>query len=432
MLDEKDIRDVSFIIISAMIIMAIISAITTMVLKIGLLEWITVSLSYTDVIIMIMFFTIIIAISKNWIGNAINQLKKLLKGVMKMIGTIKGTIKRLWKENFLFFLSMLIIIALVLHFFVFPRLPKFINAYNALPMIVLPLIPIVIILSALGLLAVILFITIYNLKDNKLGKFKLWGENGIIRDVPANNVWVLRKAFLSKPGDESHDPTGYILKEEGWSYYIPIWHIDMGFINLAPEPHDPKPTKVNTSDRKTVNIDWRRETYISNPRKYVVRVRPSKNRTRDQVRQELETQTAKVIFAQKCSGHKQKELIKFGDTKPDKHGNTEDKLKNFGEEALIEFNEKMKFYGIKARDLSVQKILPPQDVIDAAEYETVTNLRKKVAPAKTRELKTIIDGTGASPTITVAADIIRGVLGDIISPFVDRLNKKGGGDNDNQ
>lgn len=260
------------------------------------------------------------------------------------------------------------------------------------------------ILLVIGLLVGLAIIALNSSKD----------KGDIIRNVPENHAWVIRFAFWSNPGDETENPKGYFALREGWKIYIPGFFKDMGFVDLAPKPRDPNSITVNTADNQTAEVDWRIETVISDPIKFMVRVRNSEER------EKFEDQRSGIIFAQKCSQHTQENLTIFGN----------EALKKMGDEAKDNFNQQMDFFGIQARDLSIQKILPPTEIRDTAEYATITNQRAKIAVTKAAELKAIIEGTTTdaaqtNPTQVVIADIIRGGLIDLAELFLPFLGKKG-------
>ena len=72
----------------------------------------------------------------------------------------------------------------------------------------------------------------------------------------------------------------------------------------------------------------------------------------------------------------------------------------------------------------------PEEIRAVAEYGVVTEKRKEIAKSKGDELQHIISRTGASPTVTVAADIIRGGLNDLVELIGSLKSKKKGGSND--
>ena len=83
-----------------------------------------------------------------------------------------------------------------------------------------------------------------------------------------------------------------------------------------------------------------------------------------------------------------------------------------------EFNQRMVQFGIEATALEVQKILMPEEIRAAAEYATVTEQRKKVAPLKAEELRIITQETKADPTAIVRMDMIRDMLTNVADIIV--------------
>lgn len=234
---------------------------------------------------------------------------------------------------------------------------------------------------------------------------------GYIRNVSANIVWVLRRSLF---GSSIKTLVGYKVKSEGWRFKIPGWHEDLGLVDLSPQPRDPKAITVNTSDNQTALIDWRIVTVVSNPAIFVVKVNGN--------REEFEDQKATVILNQLCSKESQDDITKFDD----------DELKKMGEKATERFNKEIEYLGIKAERLEIQKILMPEEIRAAAEYETVTKKREKVAKTKGAELGTIIEATKADPTKIVMTDMVRDMLTNladvVVNAFRTHRETKGGGE----
>jgi len=270
---------------------------------------------------------------------------------------------------------------------------------------------------------------------------------GIIRNVPANFAWVTRNVWFSDPEDEKMK--GYKAMKEGWRFFIPwLWHSSLGLIELNPQPRDPQSITVNTSDNQTAIIDFRLVTFVSDAKAFAIKVGDN--------RKSFEDQAASVVLNQIASEETQLELTeinqvivneqnellytikKIKDDK-EKNGNDQKKQKEnqeeqintlmqnqsneriseleyIGRRAVELFNgrmEKLKL-GIKAKSLDIQKILMPEEVRAAKEYETVTETREKVAKTKAKELDTIASTTGADPTKVVLADIIRDGVTNVV------------------
>jgi len=228
---------------------------------------------------------------------------------------------------------------------------------------------------------------------------------GIIKDVPANQRWVLRNALGSDIDDlDIHGrPRGYQARKPGWDFCIPYYHIDLGFVDLSPQPRDPEAITVNVKNNQTAIIDWRIETFIPDSNsaiKFAVKVNSN--------RKEFEDKKATVIFNHLSSQKTQDDITNF-DT---------DELKKFAEDAADQFNEDMADLGIQARALEIKKILMPEEIRAAAEYETVTKKREKVAIIKGKELKTIITATKADPTKVVMTDMARDMLTNLADVVV--------------
>lgn len=257
------------------------------------------------------------------------------------------------------------------------------------------------------------------IKETKEGAQLL---GGIIRDVPANQRWILRNALgsdidnLDEHGKPQR-PRGYQARKPGWDFYIPYYHINLGFVDLSPQPRDPKPITVNTKDNQTAIIDWRIETLIpdgDSAIKFAVKVNGN--------RENFEDQKATVILNQLCSQKSQEDLTEF---KPD------ELKKDITDPAEKQFNNEMLDLGIQARALEIKKILMPEEIRAAAEYETVTKKREKVAGSKGTELKTIIEATNADPTKIVMTDMVRDMLTNLADVLVNAFRtqqetKKGG------
>lgn len=312
-----------------------------------------------------------------------------------------GTMKKICKSN-LGFALMLVGIYFSFYFFVLPKMPR-LSAWA--------LVKIFLAIGSFSILAAVLVAITAITLSSKKGKDKE-KSGSLIRNIPSNHVWILRYAFHSDPGDETHEPKGYVAKREGWRWYLPyLLHVDMGLIDMAPKARDPeKLTKVNTSDNQTAEVDWQFETEIFDPIRFIIRARDENGRV------QFEDQKIKAILSRSCSDKTQEELTRFqpGD------------LKAMSDKALNEFNTAISFFGIRALSLDIKKIIMPEEIRDAAEYQTVTKSRAETAKVKGQELKTIINATGASPTVTVAADIIRGGLNDLvelIGSFKKRNNK---------
>jgi len=224
---------------------------------------------------------------------------------------------------------------------------------------------------------------------------------GYIRNVPANMVWVLRRSLF---GSSIETLEGYKAKSEGWRFKILGWHEDLGLVDLSPQPRDPKAITINTQDNQTAIIDWRIETFIPDGNsaiKFAGKVNGN--------REKFEDQKATVILNQLCSQKSQDDLTRFGPNE----------LKDdITDPAKGQFNKEMADLGIQARALEIKKILMPEEVRAAAEYETVTKKRKEVAVVKGEELKTIIAATEADPTKVVMADMARDMLTNLADVFV--------------
>jgi len=241
-------------------------------------------------------------------------------------------------------------------------------------------------------------------KEGEEEKRKDWLLGGIIRNVPANCAWVLRWAWGSNIDefDRKKRRRGYRIRREGWSWYLPyLLHIDVGSVDLSPQPRDPKAITINTADNQTAIIDWRIVTIVSDPALFAVKVNGN--------RIEFEDQAATVVFNQRCSKETQKALTEFGD----------DQLKKMGGEVTERFNEEIEsLLGIHGIALEIKKILPPEEVRAAAEYQTVTERRKEVALAKGEELRRIIEATKSDPTKITMMDMGRDVVTNIVDIVV--------------
>jgi len=224
---------------------------------------------------------------------------------------------------------------------------------------------------------------------------------GVIRNVSANQVWVLRNAWHSDLEDKKK---GYTEKKEGWRVYIPkILHIDMGMVDLSPLPRDPEPIIVNTKDNQTATIDWRIETKVIDPTRFLVLVNGN--------REDFENQRASVVFNQLSSQKDQEDLTKF----------SQDELEELCTKARDTFNEGIAYLGIEAISLQIRKIMMPAEVQAAAEYRTVSKIRKEAAETKGGELSEIIRATGADPTRVVVFDSVRDILTNLIDPLANFL-----------
>ncbi len=215
---------------------------------------------------------------------------------------------------------------------------------------------------------------------------------GYIRDVPANKIWVLRRTLF---GSDIDIPEGYFAKPEGFRIKIPLYHDDLGLVDKSPLPRDPEGITVNTKDNQTAIIDWRIVSIVTNPIVFAVKVNGN--------REEFENQAANVVFNSLSTEKNQDDLTSFEG----------DKLEDLSDEAKIKFNEKIGYLGIEAERLEIQKILMPEEIRAAAEYATVTEQRKKVAPLKAEELRIITKETEADPTTIVKMDMIRDMLTNI-------------------
>lgn len=302
-------------------------------------------------------------------------------------------LKKIWQNNFSFAVLMATVF-LLFHFFILPRIPKIPNEY---------IIGLIFIFSAILLspfLFFILLIALVSKKGSPLSGISLFGEKGIIRNVSSNKVWIIRNGRSSNPGGidqegkEISSPSGYTALSEGWRFYIPILFIDMGTVDLAPLPRDHQSVTVNASDGQTAIIDWRMETFVSDPVRYIIRTQNEEKRF------EFERQRANVVLSQISSKFSQEGLTSFRDNQ----------LKKLGKDALQSFNEGISVLGIQACAFDIQNILPPQTVMDAAMYKTVSQKRLEAAETKGEEIGTLIQKTGANPTLVMFAEMLRGAL----------------------
>ncbi|MFH1671684.1 MAG: SPFH domain-containing protein [Candidatus Portnoybacteria bacterium] len=221
----------------------------------------------------------------------------------------------------------------------------------------------------------------------------------IIRNVPANMIWVLRRSIF---GSDIATQIGYAAKREGFRLKIPFYHEDLGLVDLSPIPRDPKSITVNTKDNQTAIIDWRIETFIPDEKSAInFAVKVNNNR------EKFEDQKVIVIINQISSKETQEKLTSFKGTE----------LKNIGDEAKERFNSEMADLGIKARAIEIKNIQMPEGIRDVAEYATVSKKRRKIAVDKAAELKTIINVTGADPSKVVIAEIIRSGLTTVVNRF---------------
>lgn len=359
-----------------------------------------------------------------------NTFRKKFVGILRAAWQnskkIKGGViimaRKVWQNNFLFavfFATIMVIVFLLFHFFILPKIPK-LSPFELAKIFFVIILFVCVVISGIIIAAV----KVYSDSKNKEGI-----SGSIIRNIPSNQVWVLRNAWFSDPGSienkeitdstgkkttvtiEKEPPKGYRAKPEGWRFYIPyLWHIDMGLVDLAPKARDPEDlTKINTSDNQTAEIDWQIETVIDDSVKFIVR---AKN---EQGRETFEDQKIKAILAHICSGKTQKDLTNF----------KENDLKEMSKNVLEQFNQAIAIFGIKAISLDIKKIIMPEEIRDAAEYKTVTKQRLDAANNKGKELQRIIGKTGANPTVTVAADIVRGGLTDLVE-LIESFKKKGG------
>ena len=324
------------------------------------------------------------------------------KSIKKILQKGWNAMGKIGKSNTGFGLLMLVFF-ISFCFVILPKIPKF-NTWA--------LVKIALAMGSFSILLIILIaITAITLSSKNKDKEK--SSESLIRNIPSNHVWILRYAWHSDPGDETHEPKGYIAKKEGWSFYLPhLVHIDMGLVDLAPKARDPEElTKINTSDNQTAEVDWQIETIIFDPIRFIVRARNEEGRV------QFENQKIKAILAHLCSNKKQSDLTHF----------EKGELQLMGADVLNEFNQAMLSFGIRAISLDIKKIVMPEEIRAAAEYTTVSKQRLVAAESKGEELQKIISATGASPTVTVAADIIRGGLNDLvelIGSFKKRNNKK--------
>ncbi|NIN92481.1 hypothetical protein GTO36_05775 [bacterium] len=244
-------------------------------------------------------------------------------------------------------------------------------------------------------------------EEVKEEKRKDWLLGGIVRNIPANYAWVLRSAWGSNIDkvDKKGRRFGYKIRREGWNWYLPyLLHIDVDCVDLSPQPRDPKAITVNTADNQTAIIDWRIVTIVSDPALFAVKVNGN--------RIEFEDQAATVFINQRCSEETQQKLTKF----------SEGQLRKMGGEVRDRFNEEVEnFLGIKAEAIEIQKILPPEEVRTAAEYETVTKRRKEVARHKGVELSRIIEATKSDPTKIVMMDMARDVVTNLVDIVVNAV-----------
>lgn len=230
---------------------------------------------------------------------------------------------------------------------------------------------------------------------------------GIIRNVPANFVWVIRNVWFSditkKTGPKAY--TGYKAMREGWKFFIPYFlHSSLDFIDLSPVPRDPQSITVNTKDNQTAVIDFRLITHVSDPIVFAVRV--------DENRKSFEDQAASVALNREAAKETQVQLTEFEEGK--------DELKTIGEGAKDFFNDRMKELGlgIEADAIEIQKILMPEEIRAAKEHLTVSDIRKDAADLKAEELKTIATETGADPTKVVIAEFARDGFTNIVDIIV--------------
>ncbi len=228
---------------------------------------------------------------------------------------------------------------------------------------------------------------------------------GILRNTPANMIWVTRRSVFGSD-IESQDLEGYRAQKEGWGYYVPYYHEDLGFVDLSPIPRDPESITVNTSDNQTAIVDWRIETFVPDDNSAIILATKV-----DGNREEFEDKKAIVILNQICSEKTQDDLTRLDPGE----------LKQIGDDTKDRFNNEMKDLGIRARALEIKKILMPEEIRAAAEYKTVTEIRKKVAAIKAEELETIINATKANATKVVVTEMVRDMLTNIADVFVNAL-----------
>lgn len=243
---------------------------------------------------------------------------------------------------------------------------------------------------------------------------------GIIRNVPTNQVWILRNAWYSNPGDRNTPPKGYYAKPEGWHFWIPyLWHIDLGLVSLVPVIRDPTNIVVNTRDNQTVEVDWRMETVIPSgldvdrtaPKDPYVSAKKFKARA-EQSREDIEVGNASAIINLLCSAHNMsgenpKGLTNMADTEI--VTNIADPAKRrFNDEPIAgepEFRGVLKYYGIKAIRIDVQKFMPPEVLRDEAAHRAAAAVRADAAAqeaiAYEREVGGVV-GTGAPPDARAA------------------------------
>lgn len=227
---------------------------------------------------------------------------------------------------------------------------------------------------------------------------------GILRNTPANKVWITRSSF----GSNIENLTGYRTQKEGWGYYIPYYHENLGFVDLSPIPRDPESITVNTSDNQTAIIDWRIETFIPDDNESAITFAVKVNGNREK----FEDQKASVILNQICSEETQENLTTI----------EKGELEKMRKKATERFNDEMKDLGIQARALEIKKILMPEEIRAAAEYKTVTEKREEVAVIKARELKTIIDATESDATKVVMTDMVRDMVTNIADVLVNAFS----------
>ena len=150
------------------------------------------------------------------------------------------------------------------------------------------------------------------------------GKRPVIYQVPSNHIWVLRNAFGSKPGnplyyynhpeatDEEKEKEakseGYTPKTEGYSYRIPIWHVDEGVYDLEPKQRDCKKIEIKSKDKLAVLVNLQITTKIDNAVRFAISMEGTTVEEKEKKRIEVENALLHTATNRACRRYTAVEL----------------------------------------------------------------------------------------------------------------------------
>ena len=185
--------------------------------------------------------------------------------------------------------------------------------------------------SALLLIPIILIVLLIGITISNKGEVDKPKKRSIIYRVPSNFAWIIRRSFLTDPGDplyfndhpkekkedceayekrckQNAKPKGYIWRREGYQFWIPVYHDDLDLVNLRPLQRNCSEVKVTTSDSQIILVDAQIITEITDPIRFVISMKGDTEEEKQKNREITENDLLHTAINRACSMFDSEEL----------------------------------------------------------------------------------------------------------------------------